>query len=153
MLGLAKLLVTPSARDWRWAALPSQLSFVYYFWRPLRLGCKYTLGRVLPKKRPALQPQPPPREVPEISADSTIVRSGEFNSCRVDGTLVLVNLADARSFALDETAERAWELLANPSRVSTVCQMVSGARTGPDTIQLLRRLAHEGAITVTSGKC
>lgn len=153
LLGLAKLLVTPSARDWRWAALPSQLSFVYYFWRPLRLGCKYTLGRVLPKKRPALQPQPPPREVPEISADSTIVRSGEFNSCRVDGTLVLVNLADARSFALDETAERAWELLANPSRVSTVCQMVSAARAGPDTIQLLRRLAHEGAITVTSGKC
>jgi len=150
-LGLARLLVTPSAGDWSWAALPPQLSFLYYFLRPLRLGCKYTVGRVLPPKPPGLLPQPPLREVQEISADSIVVRSGEFNSCRVDGTLVLVNLADGRSFALDEAAERTWELLANPSRVSTVCQLVSGARAAPDTMQLLRHLAHERAIKVAAG--
>lgn len=149
-LGLVRVLVTPSETDWHWAALPPRLSFLCYLFRPLRIGCKYTVGRVAPKKLPALYRQPPVPEGRQVSADSIVVRSGVFNSCRIDGTLVIVNLADGRSLALDRAAERVWELLARPSRVRAACQLVSAERSGPETLQFLRHLAQERAIKVTS---
>lgn len=150
LLGLARVLVVPSAEDRRGLALPPQLAFLHYLWRPLRLGCKYTVGRMVTQELPALPAEPPVPEVRELSADSTVARCGGFSACRVDGALVIVNLAEARSFVLDEVAARVWEHLTEPSRVSALCQLVSGARSEPEVIAFLRCLAQEGAIRITA---
>jgi hypothetical protein len=143
--GFARLLSARSTVDVSSVTLPRGLSFLYSVLRPFRLAWKYAVVWALPKKPPA----PPAGRFPQdgqITPESIVVRNHEFNSSRLDGTLVIMNPADERSFALDETAALVWELLANPVRVSTACAKVRGSRPEEQTLEFLRRLAEERAI-------
>jgi hypothetical protein len=78
-----------------------------------------------------------PFSVPDISADSIVARTSNFHSCTGDGRFMITNLARSGSFLLDEMTERVWELLANPSPVSAVCQLAAPTRPEGDTLPAL----------------
>jgi hypothetical protein len=149
LLALAGLLSTPTADDLKWIALPSRLSFLYYFLRPFRVAWKYTAGRARAGSLPA-QSRPPARQAVEIAAESVVVRSGRFNSSRAGSALMVMNLADGQSLVLDETAALLWELLAVPTRASTLCGKIRGKWAEEDTLTFLRRLAERRAIKVSA---
>ena len=130
----AELLCKPTLADWQWRPLPRRLNWAHSLLRPARLLWKHTLGShgATVQTRACV--------APEIGRTSVVVQSGAFQTVRVEGALVLIDLRLERGFVVDAAAEAAWERLAQPT-------VVNDFETQEER-EFVRCLAQAGAVRV-----
>jgi hypothetical protein len=57
-----------------------------------------------------------------IDLNTTVIHSDHLLTTELDGETVMMSLTQAAYYGLDATAQRIWNLIAKPCRVSEVCE-------------------------------
>jgi hypothetical protein len=87
---------------------------------------------------------------------SHVVRQGkEPVAVDVDGTVVMMSVARGNYYSVDDVAARIWRLLASPSTIASICDVlaeeysVNREECAADVLEFLERLYSEGLIEVS----
>jgi hypothetical protein len=59
-----------------------------------------------------------------ISLNSVVVQAENLVSSELDGETILMGVNQAAYFGLDATSQRIWDLIAQPKKVSEVCDQL-----------------------------
>lgn len=59
-----------------------------------------------------------------VDLDTVVVQNENLLSSELDGDTVLMGVTQAAYFGLDATAQRIWKLIAEPRRVSDLCDQL-----------------------------
>ena len=91
-----------------------------------------------------------------IDLNSIVVQTKDLLSSELDGETVLMSVTQAAYYGMDSTAQTIWNMIAEPRRVSDLCdQLVSDydvERTTceKDVITFLTEMHNEGLIRVVA---
>ena len=89
-----------------------------------------------------------------ISLNSVVVQAENMISSELDGETILMGVNQAAYFGLDATSQRIWDLIAQPKKVSDVCDQlleeydVDRATCEQQVFSFLTELNKEGLIRV-----
>jgi hypothetical protein len=61
---------------------------------------------------------------PTIDLDSVVVQTEDLLSSELDGDTVLMSVTQAAYYGMDATAQRIWNMIAQPTRVSDLCEQL-----------------------------
>jgi hypothetical protein len=61
---------------------------------------------------------------PTIDLDSVVVQTEDLLSSELDGDTVLMSVTQAAYYGMDATAQRIWNMIAQPSRVGDLCEQL-----------------------------
>jgi hypothetical protein len=92
-----------------------------------------------------------------LTIGSVVVATKDQVSSDLAGESILLSLKTAKYYGLDQVGARIWELVQQPTPVTTVCDTilnefdVDRERCERDVLELLRQLAAEGLIEVQDG--
>jgi len=93
---------------------------------------------------------------PTIDLDSVVVQTEDLLSSELDGDTVLMSLTQAAYYGMDATAQRIWNLIAQPCRVADLCEQlisdyaVERSACEQDVCAFLTELNKEGLIRVVA---
>ena len=91
----------------------------------------------------------------KINSDTWIVQAPHLLTTELDGETVLMSLAQAAYYGLDSTAQRIWDLIAQPQRVANLCEtLIAEYAVSRQTCQgqvcaFLTELHKEGLVHIT----
>lgn len=91
-----------------------------------------------------------------IDLNTTVMQTMDLVASELDGETVVMNLARAAYYGLDATAQRIWNLIAQPCRVADLCDilvseyMVERKTCEQEVCTFLSELNKEGLIRVIS---
>lgn len=60
-----------------------------------------------------------------VDRNTIVVRTDQLLTSELDGETVLLNLERAAYYGLDSTAQRIWNLIAQPCRVADLCELLT----------------------------
>lgn len=89
-----------------------------------------------------------------LDLSSIVVQSEHLLTSELDGETVMMSLERAAYYGLDATAQRIWNLIAQPCRVSDICaQLVAEYAVEPEVCQreviaFLAELNKEGLVRI-----
>ena len=91
-----------------------------------------------------------------VDLNTVVVQTEDLLSSELDGDTVLMSLTQAAYYGLDSTAQRIWNMIAQPCRVVDVCeQLISDYAVEPavcerDVCAFLTELKKEGLIRIVA---
>jgi hypothetical protein len=94
----------------------------------------------------------------DLSTQSIVVAGKDQVSSDLAGETVLLSMSSAHYYGFEGVGSRIWELIAEPMRVSDVCNMigieydVTPERCEADVLGFLRALDEKGLIEVRGGE-
>ena len=92
----------------------------------------------------------------EIDINTVVVQTNNLLTSELDGETVLMSVHQAAYYGLDSTAQRIWNMIAQPSRVADLCEQliakyeVDRATCERDVCSYLTELNKEGLIRVVA---
>lgn len=92
-----------------------------------------------------------------IATSSVVVATKDQVSSDLAGEAIVLSLATAMYYGLDQVGARIWELMREPTRVADIRDAIASEydveleRCERDVLDLLRQLATEGLIEVRDG--
>ena len=93
---------------------------------------------------------------PTIDLDSVVVQTEDLLSSELDGDTVVMSVTQAAYYGMDATAQRIWNLIAQPCRVADLCEQlisdyaVERSACEQDVCAFLTELNKEGLIRVVA---
>ena len=90
-----------------------------------------------------------------IDLDTTLVRAPDLVHSEIDDEIVMMSVETGRYYSLSDVGARVWELLEEPTRVSSLCDRlrleyrIDEARCRNEILTFVARLTDEGLVIAT----
>jgi hypothetical protein len=90
----------------------------------------------------------------EVTVDSVVCRTHEAIGSKVDEETVMMSIRNGKYYGLDAVGTRVWELVAEPVRVSSLCEQlceefdVEVVQCSTDVLGFLNELLRENLVAI-----